>query len=69
MAQLGLKLRRALVGAIVGVAALMSVSVSSQTNPTDTRPVMTENWASIPPTPWGRTYPWSAIPRLARRRG
>ena len=43
--------RRVLIGAVAGVAAL-TVSLSGQSNRTDIRPVMTENWKTLR-TPWG----------------
>ena len=51
MARFRFNARRALIGAMVGVAAL-TASISGQTNATDTRPAMTENWKT-PRTPWG----------------
>jgi hypothetical protein len=51
MTQFRLNSRRALIGAFAGVAAL-TVSLSGQTTPTDTRPIMTENWKTAR-TPWG----------------
>jgi hypothetical protein len=49
MARIRLNACRALVGAMAGVA--LTVSLNGQ-NPTDTRPVMTENWKT-PRTAWG----------------
>jgi hypothetical protein len=43
--------RRALIGAMMGMAAL-AVSLAAQSNPTVTRPAMTANWKT-PRTPWG----------------
>jgi hypothetical protein len=51
MARVRFKQARALVDALAGVAAL-TVSLSGQTSPTDTRPVMTPNWQT-PRTAWG----------------
>ena len=51
MARFTLNLFRALIGAVVGVAAL-TVSLGGQTDGTDTRPAMTKNWKT-PRTPWG----------------
>jgi hypothetical protein len=53
MAQFRINARRALVGACAGMAALtVSVSGQSPSDPTDTRPRMTENWTT-PRTAWG----------------
>lgn len=51
MARFRLNAGQVLFAALAGATAL-TVSLSGQTSPTDTRPVMTANWTT-PRTPWG----------------